>query len=72
MTKIKPGDCYCGRALHYKAQAERERVQQLVDILGEFIPVAFKSKKYSVQRHYIALHGLKGEDLAKLGFEEIK
>ncbi len=37
----------------------------------EFIEVEVSGRRYKVPRHYIALHGLKGADVAALGFEEV-
>jgi len=40
--------------------------------MGEYIEVQAGNRRWRVQRHYVALHGLKTEDLPALGFEEIK
>lgn len=65
--------CACGRELHYTDKANQLMVQKLVDQLGENVKVIYtgNGKTYLVQRHFIALHGLKGADLPKLGFKEI-
>lgn len=70
-NKIKK--CWCGQNLHYKDKKTEKMVQDLVDKLGEFIPVSRGTRTFLVQRHYIALHGITPKtDLEKLGFKEIK
>lgn len=66
-------NCFCGKPLHYSDPAKKKMLDDLSAELGEFITVKNISdgKEYKVQRHYIALHGIKGKDLASLGFEEI-
>ena len=66
------GYCACGQALHYLDKNMQNKVQELVDELGEFIPVSVGSRTFMVQRHYIALHGIKGVDLTNMGWKEIK
>lgn len=65
--------CFCGKPLHYNDPELRKTLDQLTADLGEYINVKNISdgKEYKVQRHYIALHGIKGKDLATLGFEEV-
>lgn len=65
--------CHCGKPLHYNDKGIQKIVQDLVDTLGEYVIVHNgEGKKYRVQRHYVALHGLKERELHKLGFEEVK
>ena len=70
--------CHCGKDLHYNDPKIQNDIQDLVDRFGEFITIVVVDKmtkvnrKFRVQRHYIALHGIKGKDVAKLGFPEIK
>lgn len=65
-------NCHCGKPLHYKDKKNQKMVQDLVDQLGEFIPVTRGGKTFSVQRHWIALHGITPDtNLEKLGFKEI-
>lgn len=66
--------CHCGKPLHYSNQLMKEYVEYQVNRLGETIRVTSLAtgKTYLVQRHYIALHGLKEAELDELGFEEIK
>lgn len=58
--------CACGLPLHYSDPAIQAQVQALVDELGEWVPVHLGNDKYLAQRHYIALHGLKGQDIEDL------
>lgn len=66
--------CHCGRKLHYTCEMVERWVLKMIKELGYYITVTSTKtgKSYKVPRHYIALHGLKGDKLDKLGFEEIK
>jgi len=64
MTKM----CHCGKPLHYSDPAAQEQVERMIKKLGEFIAVTVGNKTYNVPRHYIALHGIKGGEIASLGF----
>jgi len=64
--------CWCGKPLHYKDKKTEKMVQELVDQLGEFVLVTVAGRTFLVQRHFVALHGIEGKDLSKLGFKEIK
>lgn len=61
--------CHCGQPLHYSDPTIQAQVQALVDQLGEYAVVTSPEGSWKVQRHYIALHGLKAEELPHLGFE---
>ena len=63
-NKIKR--CACGLPLHYRDKQKEEEITKLSDELGEWMPVHFGNEKYLVQRHYIALHGLKSNELEVL------
>jgi hypothetical protein len=66
--------CACGKPLHYTDLDTRFLVDGLVAQRGEFMEVSCAGKRYFVQRHYVALHGLKGAELpalAKLGIVQI-
>lgn len=63
--------CHCGKKLHYRNQTTERMMQKLVDSMGEFVEIQCGTRRWKVQRHYIALHGIKAEELPKLGFEEI-
>jgi hypothetical protein len=68
-----PPRCHCGRPLHYNDPNVKRQVDALVAELGEMIPVALPDgRTFNVSRHYIALHGLRAEELPSLGFEEIR
>lgn len=65
--------CHCGKPLHYNNSFAEAWTNAMIKEQGEFIgcvsPVT--DKTYKVSRHYIALHGLKNDELHKLGFEEV-
>jgi hypothetical protein len=64
--------CYCGQPLHYSDPRIQARIQALVDALGEYVKVRAAGRVWLVPRHYIALHGIKANELPTLGFEEVK
>lgn len=74
---IPPGYCACGQPLHYNDPAIRAQVERMIALADgdEFIDVWVHNGRgtfgWRVQRHYIALHGLKSRDLPTLGFEPI-
>jgi hypothetical protein len=76
MIKVNPhppkGYCQCGQPLHYQNPDIGKMVEELIEIRGEYIEVqvARNFKTYMVSRHFIALHGLKGKDVSKMGFME--
>lgn len=71
-TNVKTNHkCHCGEELHYTDMERKEAVEALIKRFGEFIEVKADGRTWKVQRHYIALHGIKGKDLATLGFEEV-
>jgi len=43
-----------------------EAINKLSNQLGEFVEVKVEDRKYKVQRHYIALHGIKAAELDEL------
>lgn len=63
--------CHCGRELHYSDPVIEAQVHELVQHFGVFINVTVGSRTWRVNRHYIALHGLKAEELPDLGFMEV-
>jgi hypothetical protein len=67
----KKGLCACGRPLHYTDPDIQAAVQQLIDRKGEMVQVRVGDRCWLVQRHHIALHGLKARELPNLGFPEI-
>ena len=58
--------CACGLPLHYTDKAKEAEITKLSDELGEWMPVQVGHERYKVQRHYIALHGLKGNEVQSL------
>jgi hypothetical protein len=64
--------CHCGKPLHYTDPLIEIRMRGMVSMLGELIRVTVNGRTWLVPRHYIALHGLNGKDVAALGFEELK
>jgi len=64
--------CHCGKPLHYRDPLNLTRMLRLVREVGEFVNVTVGSRTWRVQRHYIALHGIKAKELPALGFEEVK
>ena len=58
--------CACGLPLHYSDKAKEVEITKLSDELGEWMPVQVGHERYMVQRHYIALHGLKGNQIQSL------
>ena len=67
----EPERCHCGRPLHYTDPAIEAMVRMLIRELGEYIKITVDGRTWLVQRHYIALHGIKGSELPDLGFQEI-
>lgn len=66
-------NCACGLPLHYTNKEFQAEMQELSDKLGEFVTIKVLTKgTWKVQRHYIALHGIKADELDKLGFQKVK
>lgn len=68
--------CACGKPLHYSNPRLHAMIEQLIGAKGENILVrrVEDNRAWMVPRHYIALHGLKSEDLGTdriPGFEEV-
>jgi hypothetical protein len=64
--------CACGRPLHYTSPITQHYVEKMIATLGSHVPVTVQGRTWLVQRHYVALHGLKAVDLPNLGFEEVR
>ncbi len=58
--------CACGRPLHYTDQQVQIQMESLVDMLGSHVCIIVEGLWYRVQRHYIALHGMKANELEQL------
>lgn len=63
--------CHCGKPLHYSDPTLQKQVEEIIAMTDEFIVIQVGDKRFKVQRHYIALHGIKGADIEKLGFEQV-
>lgn len=64
--------CHCGKPLHYANSHTERLVKELIAAVGDpYIPITAHGRIWRVQRHYIALHGIKADELHTLGFEEI-
>lgn len=63
--------CACGQPLHYSDPKTQAMVQEMVDTFGPLIRVSVGGRTWKVPRHYIALHGLRAQDLPDLDFEEV-
>lgn len=63
--------CHCGQPLHYPDPEMQAAVERLIARDGPFIEVRVGNRRWRVQRHYIALHGLRAWELPDLGFEEV-
>jgi len=66
--------CHCGRPLHYATPELRAQVERMIAIVGDpYVTVTHleTGRKFRVQRHFIALHGLTGWQLLTSGFEEV-
>jgi hypothetical protein len=64
--------CHCGKPLHYSDPAVRAMVEDFVNLFGPDILVTVEGRSWLVPRHYIALHGVNGWEVGKLGFPEVK
>lgn len=67
--------CPCGQPLHYSRADHRRAVELLIDQLGPTLRVEVAGQAWAVPRHYIALHGIKGDTLGEIadqyGFERV-
>lgn len=63
--------CACGQPLHYSDERIRGLVEKLIEKQGRYLRVTTHEGSWLVDRHYIALHGLKAWELPGLGFEKV-
>ncbi len=63
MRKIR---CACGLPLHYTDAVKEQEITKDCESLGEWMPYHIMNEEYLVQRHYYALHGLKGNEIPTL------
>lgn len=59
--------CPCGEPLHYTEAGTEAIVRNMVAELGEFVLIRIPDGNYLVSRHFIALHGLSGDEVARVG-----
>jgi hypothetical protein len=64
--------CHCGEPLHYTDEVVEAFTKDLVKNLGPTVKVNVGTRTWEVQRHFIALHGLRAADLPTLGFPEVE
>lgn len=68
--------CACGEPLHYRDPHNEQIISEYVASYGATVKVVVGGRAWQVPRHYIALHGIGGGNLAdvaqELGFEEVK
>lgn len=68
----KDGYCACGKKLHYDGEVSKEYYTKLFECVGQFVEVEdSKGRKFKIQRHYIALHGIDDNTLYRLGFLQL-
>lgn len=66
--------CHCGMPLHYTDKVVEEIMHKIVKAKGSrFVKIECieTGKKYNVDVHYAALHGVEGRLLDTYGFEVI-
>lgn len=66
---IKNELCHCGQPLHYWCKETEEQMHNLINKMGRYVNVTVGNKTYKVDRHFIALHGIKGDQIDNYGFE---
>lgn len=65
-TQTEVTECACGKPLHYTDENARDYATRMTKMLGEYVQVTVGDKRYMVQRHYLALHGLKAVECEEL------
>lgn len=63
--------CHCGKPLHYRDPVAQRVNEEFIARFGPDIPISVGDRTWNVQRHYVALHGIKAWELPSLGFPEI-
>ena len=63
--------CHCGKPLHYTHPDTAQLMRRIVAKHGPMVKVTVEGRSWMVQRHYIALHGIKADELPTLGFKEV-
>ena len=66
--------CHCGKPLHYTSKAVEESMRKIIESKGTRFVVVEQietGRKFNVDCHYVALHGVQGSRLDQYGFEEV-
>lgn len=63
--------CHCGQPLHYTDEVVEAFTRDLIKTLGPTVKVNVGTRTWEVERHYIALHGVRAAELPDLGFPEV-
>lgn len=63
--------CGCGQPLHYVDKNVEWLMREIVSKVGPDVLVTVGARTWSVSRHYIALHGIKADEIEGLGFPEV-
>lgn len=63
--------CHCGKPLHYTNPFAEQQMRVIIQRKGEYCRITTGGRTWLVQRHYVALHGIRAVDLPTLGFQEI-
>lgn len=64
--------CHCGKPLHYTDEVVEAFTKDLIRTAGPTVKVNVGNRTWEVQRHYIALHGVRAAELPDLGFPEVE
>lgn len=64
--------CHCGKPLHYTDEVVEAFTKDLIKTAGPTVKVSVGGRIWEVQRHYIALHGVRAAELPDLGFPEVE
>lgn len=67
-------NCACGKPLHYSDPKIQAWMEDLVADLGEYVKIRRLDggRAWMVQRHYIALHGVRAQDLGTPAIPEFE
>lgn len=65
--------CHCGTPLHYSSPEIKHAVERLIAATGPYRRVTSLATRrtYWVQVHFIALHGIKEQELHTYGFRDV-
>ena len=68
---MTPEKCHCGRPLHYTDPNVEDFVRKMIKLCGPTVIIEVSGRRFKVQRHYLALHGIRAAEIDRLGFEEV-